>query len=106
MSTVALVVATSVSVFALLVAGLSLVLHWARGKEHPDIAPVARSLQELQLAHADLVDKVTHWQSRDRVRKLRASREQKDDALPQDPKELKQSLRQQVFGFPKAASDG
>lgn len=104
MSQIVLVVATCISVFAILIAGLSLLLHWARGKEHPDVAPVARSLQELTLAHADLVDKVAHWQRRDRVRKLRASHEEgTEEAAPTDPKALKASLRRQVFGV---ASNG
>lgn len=105
MSTVTLVVATSVAVFALLIAGLSLVLHWARGQEHPDVSAVRKQLQEISLAHADLVDKVTHWQRRDRVRKLRESREAPQEDVAQDPKALKQSLRQAVFGFPKAVGN-
>jgi hypothetical protein len=73
-------------------------LHWARGNEHPDVAPVTKSLQELQLAHADLVDKVTHWQRRDRVRKLRESHELPQDEPSGDPKQIKAQLRQRVFG--------
>lgn len=98
MSQIVLVVATCIAVFSLLIAGLSLLLHWARGKEHPDVAPVARSLQELQLAHADLVDKVSHWQRRDRVRNLRESREAQEAPVETDPKAVKDRLRLQVFG--------
>lgn len=104
MSTITLVVATSVSVFALLIAGLSLVFHWARGQEHPDVSEVRKQLQELSLAHADLVDKVTHWQRRDRVRKLRESREAPQEDLPMDPKALKADLRAKVFGLPKVSA--
>ena len=104
--TVTLVVATSVAVFALLISGLSLCLHWARGQEHPDVSEVRKQTQELSLAHADLVDKVTHWQRRDRVRKLRESREQPQEEAFTDPKALKADLRSRVFGLPKVGTDG
>ena len=103
MSQIVLVTATCISVFALLIAGLSLVFHWARGQEHPDVSEVRKQIQEISLAHADLVDKVTHWQRRDRVRKLRESHEKSPEEMPSDPKALKANLRSAVFGLPKVS---
>lgn len=109
-STIALVIATSLSVLSLGVAALALAAHWIRGKQHPDVAPVSRALNELQLSHADLVDKVAHWQRRDRTRRLRES--QSDDldsshtpASPEivDPKAAKAALRARVFGVKSAS---
>jgi hypothetical protein len=71
---------------AFLISVVSLLLHWARSREHPDVsqarqevATLATQVQELRNQHLDLLDKVEHWVKRDRVRRLRESREQTDD---------------------------
>ena len=106
--TILLAVATSFSALSLGIAVLSLVFHWVRRSEHPDVARVTSQVQELSLAHADLVDKVTHWQRRDRVRNLREGKQKQEDqdqALAGlDPKAFKANLRAKVFGLPSAVN--
>ena len=89
----------ALSTFALLSAGVSLFLHWIRPSE-PTTAEVARELQAMRLAHADLVDRVEQWQKRDRVRRLREGKEAADipDLDSLSPHERKAHLRRQFLG--------
>lgn len=78
MSTFALAAATSLAVIALGVAVVSLLLHWARGQEHPDVAQARSEILALRTDFMDLLDKVEHWRGRDNVRRARAGKEAKE----------------------------
>lgn len=56
---------------------------------------LARDVNALKLALADLVDKVDHWQRRDRVRKLREANEIDPPTLAEPPITTKEALRRQ-----------
>lgn len=77
MGDVLLILATSLSAVALGCSVVSLALHYARRNEHPDVT-------QLRTDVLDVLDKVEHWIKRDRVRRLRASREEDEpaEALP------------------------
>jgi len=47
---------------------------------NPEIAALSTRIQEVQLQILDLTDKVTHWRSRDSVRKARQGAEDKANA--------------------------
>lgn len=91
-------VALALSVVALCFGTVSLVAHWLRGKEHPDVTTLRAEV-------LDMLDKVEHWMKRDRIRKLRESHEPPtEEAAPgqelpaADPKVAKALLRAQIFG--------
>lgn len=86
-----LIVATSLSVIAAIFSVLSLALHYRARNEHPDVASLRAEVM-------DVLDKVEHWIKRDRVRRLRASKEDPAEPLPQSPADRKAALRQRVFG--------
>lgn len=75
MTTLTLAAATSLAVLSLGIAVLSLLLHYARGQQHPDVTAVSRELAALRAEHLDLWDKVEHWRKRDNVRRARAGKE-------------------------------
>lgn len=60
----------------------SLLIHYAKRAENPQLTPVYAAIDSLRLAQADLVDKVEHWQKRDRARRVR---EQVDPDVVQQP---------------------
>ena len=80
----------SAAVFALGLSIVSLVLHWTRRLESPEIEALVTRIQEVQTQHLDLLDKVEHWRRRDNVRRARQGAEDKlaDAAAPisTDPK--------------------
>lgn len=93
-------IAASLAVLAISFAAISLVLHWIRRKEHPDVSQVRAELNTLRGELAELWDKFTYQQRRDRVRRLRESREreqapddQVDEATPEVEATSKDALR-------------
>lgn len=88
-------IALSLSVFALALTVISLVLHWIKRAEPPEITGVLTRIQELQTQHLDLLDKVEHWRKRDNVRRARQGAEDKLNAAPDPstPAEYKSQLR-------------
>ena len=85
--------------------GVSLVLHWVRRNEHPDVAQVRADVTHIRTEIADILDRFEHWQKRQRVRNLRAGREaaaeQNDSGIPAaatSPADIKRALRAKVYG--------
>lgn len=97
MDALILPIAASLSVVAISFAAVSLVFHWIRRKEHPDVSQVRAELNTLRGELAELWDKFTYQQKRDRVRRLRESREKEngDDQGGEDQVHVddKQTLR-------------
>ena len=58
--------ALALAALSIALSGVSLALHWVRGREHPDVS-------QLRTEQLDLLDRVEHWMKRDRVRRLRDS---------------------------------
>jgi len=77
---------------------VSLVLHFVRRKEPPEVAEVWTALQEAKTQHLDLLDKVEHWRRRDSVRRARQGAEDAREvtAPAQTPAEKKIELRRRV----------
>ncbi len=93
----------SAAVFALGLSIVSLVLHWTRRLESPEIEALVTRIQEIQTQHLDLLDKVEHWRRRDNVRRARQGAEEKreNDSAPiaQDAKaELRRRAAQAGLG--------
>jgi len=61
----------SAAVFALGLSVVSLVLHWTRRLQSPEMEALESRIQEMKVQHLDLLDKVEHWRRRDNVRKAR-----------------------------------
>jgi len=80
----------SAAVFALGLSVVSLVLHWTRRLESPEIEALESRIQEMKVQHLDLLDKVEHWRRRDNVRRARQGAEDKlaedQPGVPNDPK--------------------
>jgi hypothetical protein len=57
-------------------------LHWLNRDKHPEVQALHTRCDQLQLAQADMLDRIEHWTRRDRVRRLRES-ESNDAAVPQ-----------------------
>jgi hypothetical protein len=67
-------IALGLSVVALALGCVSLVFHWARRASHPLLEPVERRIDELRLAHADVVDRLEAFMNRERVRRSREAK--------------------------------
>jgi hypothetical protein len=99
MVTVTLLVFTvALSVCAAVIAGVGLLVTLRR-PEPLATSELARDVAALKLALADTVDKVEHWQRRDRVRKLRDANEQQQLPLEDPDVPLKERLRRQFGGM-------
>jgi len=85
----------SASLFALTLSTISLVFHWIKSKNNPDISEVWTRLQSVQTQHLDLLDKVEHWRRRDNVRNARQKAEDKvaEPGTATSPAEYKSALR-------------
>jgi len=88
-------ISLSGALIALTLSVISLVLHWVKRAEPPEITAVLTRIQELQTQHLDLLDKVEHWRKRDNVRRARQGAEDKLNAVPEPttPAEYKSALR-------------
>ena len=91
-------IALSIAIFALTISVISLVLHWIKRAEPPEITAVMTRIQEVQTQHLDLLDKVEHWRKRDNVRRARQGAEDKLQAVPDPstPAEYKDALRRKA----------
>ena len=78
----AAVIGAGVSVVALCLSAVSLLVHWVRRDEQPEVQAINTRCDQLQLAQADMLDRIEHWTRRDRVRRLRDGAEQPVDAAP------------------------
>jgi hypothetical protein len=78
-SQIIIVCAAGAAFLSLCLSTVSLLVHYAKRGEHPQVTPIRADLDALRLAFADLVDRVEHWQKRDRARRVR---EQVDDSPP------------------------
>lgn len=68
----------------------AILVTWQKRNEHPAVAPLRTEIDGLRLGLSDVIDRVEHWQRRDRTRKARA-----DAAGEQEPQpELAQLLSQ------------
>jgi len=76
----------------------SMLIHYVRRAENPILAPIEASLQSLQLAQADLVDRVDHWTRRDRTRRMREGANEVADLTPVDPKQALRVRAKQMLG--------
>ena len=98
LSTYAALGGFGLSVVALAVSAFSVMVHWLRRHSDPVLGPIEAEIQSLKTAQADLVDRVEHWQRRDRTRRIRKEQQDEQD-LPQpepSPAELKRHLRLQA----------
>ena len=98
MDTLAASIALSAAFVALCFSAVSLILHFIRRKEPPEVSEVWTALQQQKTQHLDLLDKVEHWRRRDGVRRARQGAEDKRDAVPAatTPEEKKAELRRRV----------
>ena len=98
----------SMAVFALGLSVVSLVLHWTRRLDSPEIEALESRIQEIKVQHLDLLDKVEHWRRRDNVRRARQGAEDKlaENTAPvaTDPKaELRRRASAAGLGFARQA---
>jgi hypothetical protein len=56
---------------AVCLGAVSLGLHWLQREKTPELQAVHTRCDQLQLAQADMLDRIEHWTRRDRVRRLR-----------------------------------
>jgi len=98
MPTLYAAISLSGALIALTLSVISLVLHWVKRAEPPEITAVLTRIQEIQTQHLDLLDKVEHWRKRDNVRRARQGAEDKlnDAPEPSTPAEYKSGLRRKA----------
>jgi len=91
-------ISLSIAVFALILSGISLVLHWVRRTETPEYTALSSQIRSLDAELVDLMDKVKHWRNRDNVRRARQGSEEKALSAeePTTPAEIKASLRRKA----------
>jgi len=94
-------ISLSGALFALGLSIVSLVLHWTRRDEPPEITKILSRIQEIQTQHLDLLDKVEHWRKRDNVRRARQGAEDKlnetgDQQPPDSAAQYKANLRRRA----------
>ena len=85
----AALIGAAVSAVAIILSGVSLTLHWLERNSSPQVDHLNARIDSLQTSQLDILDKVEHWQRRDRVRRVRESQE----SLPtqNEPLELQPS---------------
>ena len=74
-------ISLSAAFVALCFSGVSLILHFIRRRQPPEVSELWTALQETKTQHLDLLDKVEHWRRRDSVRRARQGAEDKQDAI-------------------------
>jgi hypothetical protein len=94
---IVVICAAGASFVSLCLSVTSLLIHYAKRAENPLLTPVYSAIDSLRLSQADLVDKVEHWQKRDRARRLREevvepAQMAPDQTLP-SPADLKSAVR-------------
>lgn len=89
-----------IGALSVLSAGISGVTLYMQLRPSPigDLHQLEQHVTSLKLQLNDLVDKFTTQERRDRVRRLRESRDEPmDTAQPQTPVEIRQALRKRTF---------
>jgi hypothetical protein len=71
----AALIGAAVSAVAIILSGVSLTLHWLERNSTPQVDHLNARIDSLQTSQLDILDKVEHWQRRDRVRRVRESQE-------------------------------
>jgi hypothetical protein len=71
----AALIGAAVSAVALLLSAVSLGIHWLERKSTPQVDHLNARIDSLQTSQLDILDKVEHWQRRDRVRRVRDAQE-------------------------------
>lgn len=94
----AAIIGAAVAVVAVILSAVSLGLHWLNRDKHPQVQELHSRCDALQLAQADMLDRIEHWTRRDRVRRLREepntpSETPSAPVAPLNQAELKQHLR-------------
>lgn len=97
----AALIGAAVSVVAIILSAVSLVLHWLERDKSPQVQELHSRCDSLQLAQAEMLDRIEHWTRRDRVRRLREepnSQNEQPVQLVEQPnqQQLKQQLRQRA----------
>lgn len=78
----AAVAGAALALVAVFLSAVSLGLHWLNRDKHPEVQALHTRCDQLQLAQADMLDRIEHWTRRDRVRRLREA-DANDVAAPQ-----------------------
>lgn len=95
-------IATVFGLLGLCISIVSLLIHWKRPEQHPDVSRVESELASVKASTIELYDRVEHWMKRDRVRKAREGQEPARDGPQEpvggDPAARKADLRRKVFG--------
>lgn len=92
-------ISLSAAFVALCFSGVSLILHFIRRRQPPEVSELWTAVQEGRTQHLDLLDKVEHWRRRDSVRRARQGAEDKQTAAvaeEQTPAEHKIELRRRA----------
>jgi len=101
-------ISLSAALVAVIFSVVSLIIHFIRRKESPEVAEVWTALQEQKTQHLDLLDKVEHWRRRDSVRRARQGAEDKQElaAAPVTTADRKAELRRKVAAAGLSISGG
>ncbi len=95
-------ISLSAAFVALCFSGVSLILHFIRRRQPPEVSELWTAVQEGRTQHLDLLDKVEHWRRRDSVRRARQGAEDKAQVVAVDeqtPAEKKVELRRRATGL-------
>jgi len=93
-------ISLSAAFVALCFSGVSLILHFIRRRQPPEVSELWTAVQEARTQHLDLLDKVEHWRRRDSVRRARQGAEDKQEAavaVEPTPAERKVELRRRAM---------
>jgi len=93
-------ISLSAAFVALCFSGVSLILHFIRRRQPPEVSELWTALQEAKTQHLDLLDKVEHWRRRDSVRRARQGAEDKQTeamTAEQTPADYKAELRRRAM---------
>lgn len=91
----AAIIGAGVAVVAVCLSAVSLGLHWLNRDKHPDVQALHTRCDQLQLAQADMLDRIEHWTRRDRVRRLRDAQEQEPVPAPTNDKAQLRAIAKQ-----------
>lgn len=96
----AAVIGAGVAVIAVCLSAVSLLLHYVQRDKHPEVQQLHTRCDQLQLAQADMLDRIEHWTRRDRVRRLRegaTADESRAEVVPTTKNELRLLAKQKGF---------
>jgi len=95
-------ISLSAAFVALCFSGVSLILHFLKRRQPPEVEELWTAFQQQKTQHLDLLDKVEHWRRRDSVRRARQGAEDKQTEVAvaeQTPAERKLALRRRASGL-------